>query len=207
MWNDYYHAVTAEGWHRAPLARDHPFYAVFQAEGTDADLECFETVLATALEDGLIADAVLPKSEAETREIWNIREDFEALTVEPNYFLYDVSLPIKDMSVYIDEVYRRIAARWPSGRAYTLGHVADGNLHLFVAPGESAANHHEVSECVYDPLRAYDGSVSAEHGIGLDKRDWLPHSRSAADIDLMRSLKRTLDPNNILNPGRVLQPE
>ena len=205
MWNDYYHAVTAEGWHRAPLARDHAFYVVFQAEGTDADLDCFEDILSTALEDGLIVDAMLPKSEAETRDIWNIREDFEALTEEPHYYLYDVSLPIKDMSDYIDEVYRRIVARWPLGHAYTLGHVADGNLHLFVVPGDPGANHHEASECVYGPLREYDGSVSAEHGIGLDKTGWLPHSRSATDIDLMRTLKRTLDPNNILNPGRVLQ--
>ena len=203
MWNDYYHAVTAEGWHRAPLARDYPFYVVLQAEGSDLDDARFENVLSRALEDGLIADAVIPKSEAETRDVWNIREDFDAIVQMAPYYLFDVSVPIKDMACYVDEVYRQVAARWPSGRAYTLGHMADGNLHFFVVPGEEGDHHHAANECVYDPLRPYGGSLSAEHGIGTEKLQWLPHSRSSNDIDLMRTLKRTLDPNNILNPERV----
>ena len=85
-----------------------------------------------------------------------------------------------------------------------LGHMADGNLHFFVAPGEDGDHHAASDECVYEPLRECGGSVSAEHGIGLEKISWLPHSKSSAEIQLMCSLKRSLDPNNILNPGRVL---
>jgi len=209
MWGDYYHEVTGDGWHRPPLARDYPFYVVFQAEGSDPDVDeiRFEQVLGAALEDGIIVDAVIPKSEAEVRDIWNIREDFEAVFEhQPNY-LYDVSLPIRDMAAYVDEVYARIESRWPGGRAFTLGHVADGNLHFFVSPGEAGDHHHACNECVYEPLQQYGGSVSAEHGIGIEKMRWLPHSRSVADLQLMRVLKRSLDPKGILNPGRVLPPK
>jgi FAD/FMN-containing dehydrogenase len=207
MWNDYYAAVTEEGWHRPPLSREHPFYVVFQAEGSDAEIDDarFEQVLGGALEDGLIVDAVLPKSEAEVRAVWSIREDFDALLeLEPQY-LYDVSLPIRDMENYINEVYGLLAKRLPNSKAWTLGHIADGNLHLFIWPGEEGDHHHIANECVYDPLQQYGGSVSAEHGIGVEKLKWLPHSRSEADIALMRTLKRSLDPKGILNPDRVVK--
>jgi FAD/FMN-containing dehydrogenase len=206
MWGDYYHEVTGEGWHRPPLARDYPFYVVFQAEGSDpvADEARFERVLEDAFEQGMIVDAALPKSQSEVRDMWNIREDFEAiLEMQPNY-LFDVSLPIRDMAAYVDEVYARLDKRLPESRSFTLGHMADGNLHLFVAPCAEGDHQLAINECVYDPLRPYGGSVSAEHGIGMDKIRWLPHSRSAADIELMRTLKRTLDPKAILNPDRVL---
>jgi FAD/FMN-containing dehydrogenase len=206
MWNDYYHEVTGEGWHRPPLARDYPFYVVFQAEGSDpaADEARFQRVLEDAFEQGMIVDAALPKSESEVRDMWNIREDFEAvLEMQPNY-LFDVSLPIRDMEAYVGKVYALLEKRLPDSRAFTLGHIADGNLHLFVAPCIEGDHHDVINECVYDPLRPYGGSVSAEHGIGMDKIRWLPYSRSAADIELMHTLKRSLDPKGILNPERVL---
>jgi FAD/FMN-containing dehydrogenase len=206
MWGDYYQAVTAEGGHRAPLARDYPFYVVFQAEGSDpgADDDRFEAVLTEALERQLISDAVIPKSEAETRDIWNIREEFDAVLEPAPVYLYDVSLPIRDMETYVDEVKRRVAKHWKNGECYTLGHIADGNLHFFVAPNEAGDNHHRSDECVYEPLGPSAGSVSAEHGIGTEKLAWLENSRSAEEIALMRNMKRSLDPNNTLNPGRVL---
>ena len=125
------------------------------------------------------------------------------MQLEPLY-LYDISLPIRDMENYVDEVYRLVEQRFPNGRTWTLGHIADGNLHFFISPGEEGDHYHAANECVYDPLQQYGGSVSAEHGIGVGKRRWLPHSRSRADIALMRMLKRTLDPKGILNPDRVV---
>jgi FAD/FMN-containing dehydrogenase len=206
MWGNYYAAVTAEGGHRAPLARDYPFYVVFQAEGADpaADERRFERVLESALEDGLIVDAIIPKSQSEARDIWKIREDFDAVLESGPCYLYDVSLPVRQMGTYVNEVQRRISSHWKDGQCITIGHMADGNLHLFVRPFEAGDNHDRSDTCVYEPLGKIGGSVSAEHGIGTEKLCWLPHSRSSADIELMRTLKRTLDPNNILNPGRVL---
>ena len=206
MWGDYFAAVTGDGGHRAPMPKDYPFYVVMQAEGSepDADAARFERVLVTALENGMIADAVVPKSEAEARSIWAIREDFEGILVPEPVYLYDVSLPIREMAGYVAKVKANVKARWPNGECYTIGHVADGNLHFFVQPNEKGDLHRASDECVYEPLAEIGGSVSAEHGIGTEKIQWLPHSRSAAEIQLMRVLKRSVDPKNLLNPGRVL---
>ena len=207
MWGDYYRAVTGDAGHRAPLPRDLPFYVVFEAEGADpeADAARFEDVLGLALENGDVIDAVIPKSEAEIREIWNIREEFDAVLEPEPVYLYDVSLPIRDMADYVTKVKANVTKRWPNGQCYTIGHVADGNLHFFVAPHEAGDFHHESDTCVYEPLVEVGGSVSAEHGIGTQKIDWLPHSRTTEEIDLMRKLKRSLDPANILNPGCVVK--
>ncbi len=206
MWGSYYRAVTGENGHRPPLDREYPFYVVFQAEGSDpaADDARFEAVLEQAFEEQLIADAVIPKSAAEARAIWEIRENFEPALIAPPYYLYDVSLPIRHMAEYVKAVEENVDAQWDGGTCITLGHMADGNLHFFVAPGEIGDFHPASDRCVYEPLQQYGGSVSAEHGIGLEKLRWLPHSKSDAEIRLMRSLKRTLDPNDILNPGRVV---
>jgi FAD/FMN-containing dehydrogenase len=109
------------------------------------------------------------------------------------------------MAAYIDKVKANVKARWPDGHCYAIGHVADGNLHIFVGPHEQGDFHLASDECVYEPLVEVGGSVSAEHGIGTEKIKWLPHSRSETEIDIMRSLKSSFDRNNILNPGRVFK--
>ena len=206
MWGDYYAAVTGENGHRAPLSRDYGFYVAFESEGSNPEVDAsrFEEVLEQALADGLIVDAVIPKSESESRAIWEIRENFEGILVPEPVYLYDVSLPIREMAAYVASVKTNVAKRWSGGQCYAIGHVADGNLHLFVRPLEPGDFHRASDECVYRPLAEVGGSVSAEHGIGTEKLRWLPHSRSPAEIDLMRSLKLSFDSNNILNPGRVI---
>jgi FAD/FMN-containing dehydrogenase len=97
--------------------------------------------------------------------------------------------------------------QWPASQFFALGHIGDGNLHFFVAPGEagdSAAQHAVCDELVYRPLARLGGAVSAEHGIGLEKKEWLSVSRTHSELELMRLLKRTLDRKNILNPGKVI---
>lgn len=205
MWGNYFAAVTAEGGHRAPMDRTHPYYVVLQAEGTapKADEEAFASLLEEALEAGEIVDAVLPKSEAEVRAIWNIREEFGAILNPEPVFLYDVSLPIKDMADYVVLVERGVKAKWAGGECYTLGHIGDGNLHFFVAPGVAAATHGESDAIVYGALEGFAGSVSAEHGIGTEKKDWLVSSRSEDEVATMRLLKAALDPKGLLNPGVI----
>ena len=206
MWGEYFHAVTEPGWHRAPMSRDFPFYVVTEANGTDeeADSAQFMAALETAMEEGLIVDAVVPKSQTERDALWSIREDFEAITESQPTFLYDVSLPIKDMDQYIQTVKKGLKQRWPDSTCYVLGHIGDGNLHLFVNPGFGDHSlHQEADQEVYGPLIPIGGSVSAEHGIGLEKKAWLGTSRSTEEMQLMRRLKRSLDPKNLLNPGMV----
>ena len=208
MWGNYYAGLTGDGGYRAPMARDYPYYVIAQLEGREpeADAERFEAILAGALEDGLIVDAVVPKSEAEARALWQIREGFEPLLKPDPVFVYDVSLPIAHMPEYVGRVEQNVRKCWRDGACYTLGHVADGNLHFMVHPRETDATHAESDRCVYEPLADFGGSVSAEHGIGTEKIGWLASCRTAEEIELMHSLKRSLDPKNILNRGRVLAP-
>jgi FAD/FMN-containing dehydrogenase len=210
MWGDYYRAVTEPGWHSSPLDRRHPFYVIVEARGSSGpdDARRFEAAVEEAITSGLVSDAVLPKSEAERARIWAIRENFEALHERAPLFLYDISLPVRDMLRYADEVKTILRARWPESEFFALGHIGDGNLHFFVAPGVVGAEvntlHAASDEMVYQPLEKLGGAVSAEHGIGLEKKAWLYVSRSAAEIALMKTLKRALDPKHILNPGKVI---
>jgi FAD/FMN-containing dehydrogenase len=206
MWNNYYKSVTYEGAHQAPLDRDYPFYVIAEAEGADPEVDQarFQSLLERSLENGDIIDAVLPKSTAERDALWVIREDFDPAL--PAY-LYDVSMPIKSMSTYVARLESAIAAWRPDATCLVFGHIADGNLHIFTTPFEGGANQERCNEIIYRGLDGLDGSISAEHGIGLDKKNWLADSRTGDEIALMRKLKGLLDPNNLLNPGKVIDTE
>ena len=207
MWGDYFRDVTSPGWQRAPLGREHAYYVMLEAEGPDPDADAaqFAAVMERCLEEGVVADAVIPQSDKERTALWEIRENFQALYRRKPIFLYDVSLPIREMEGYVAAVQARLKARWPASRCDVIGHIGDGNLHFFVHPGCDGADQHAQSdEDVYAPLGAIGGSISAEHGIGTEKRRHLGISRSADEIALMRLLKRSLDPKNMLNPGKVL---
>jgi FAD/FMN-containing dehydrogenase len=209
MWNDYFAGVTAPGWHASPMDRGHPMYVLIEARGSnvDGDEARFTQAIGQLLASGLVVDAVLPKSVTERERLWAIREDFEALRQHEPLFLYDVSVPMRDIQAYVAGVREGVRSAWPSGRCYTMGHIGDGNVHFFIHPGEAseavAALHEQSDRIVYGPLPQYGGSVSAEHGIGLHKKRWLPVSRSASELAVMRAVKRALDPANLLNPGRV----
>ncbi len=208
MWGDYFHQVTEPGHHIAPMARDYPYYVMLEAEGADpeADGARFQALLEDALERGEIVDAVLPKSENERRQLWDIRENFEALYEAGPTYLYDVSLPITSMTSYVNDVKQALSKRWPEAPCFVIGHIADGNLHLFITPPNDGENHHlAADQAVYDCLRGYQGAVSAEHGIGFEKKAWLGHSRSAEELALMKTLKRSLDPHQLLNRNRVFE--
>ena len=203
MWGSYFTAVTGEGGHESPFEQDYPFYVIAEAEGADpeVDAERFQRLLEAGMESGDIVDAVLPKSESERRALWNIREEFD--TALPAY-LYDVSLPIRNMETYVARLQERLAA-WRDDAAFEVfGHIADGNLHIFVKPYADGAHHAASDEIVYGCLEGLDGSISAEHGIGIDKKSWLRLSRDDDELDLMRGLKRLLDPGNLLNPGKII---
>ncbi|MDA1064711.1 MAG: FAD-binding oxidoreductase, partial [Proteobacteria bacterium] len=205
MWGEYFSAVTGDAGHSAPVAPDYPYYVLVEAQGADpdADTDRFEAILERALESGDIIDAILPKSESERAALWVVREDFEP--VLPAY-LYDVSLPIRAMSSYVERLRAKLAAWNAAAVGLVFGHIADGNLHIFVRPCGDGAAHDECDAIVYGCLAGLSGSISAEHGIGIEKKAWLSESRSGAEIALMRSMKRLLDPKNLLNPGKVIDP-
>ncbi|MFI4973332.1 MAG: FAD-binding oxidoreductase [Caulobacterales bacterium] len=209
MWPDFYQLVTTEpAKGRAPLPYGHPYYVLVEAMGANADADAgrFEEVLGEALEAGEVVDAAIAKSVAERNAMWGLRDDVGQVGRNAPIFTFDVSLQIAQMQAYVDEVRGALHARWPGTTTLMVfGHLGDGNLHLIAGVGDrSPATRHAVEETVYGPLRRLNGSISAEHGIGLQKREFLSWSRSPAELALMRTIKRSLDPKNTLNPGKIL---
>lgn len=207
MWGDHFRGVTGENGHRTPMNRDYKYYIMLEAEGGDPenDEDRFNRILESCYESEMIVDAVIPKSESERIALWDIRENFESILEPKPIFLYDISLPIVDMDNYVNTISEALKALWSNCEFYVLGHIADGNLHFFIRPNiESDQLHYQCDEIVYGVLQEYNGSVSAEHGIGMEKRDWLHCTRTEEELALMKCLKRTIDGKNLLNRGRVL---
>lgn len=206
LWGNYYDYNTAPpATNAAPLSRGAPFYVIAETLGGDpeTDRARLEAVLAEALEQGVLSDVTLANSEAERRAIWAIREDvWQVRNIAP-LLTFDVSLPIENMKDYAHEVCESVRGFAGDNRCFVFGHMADGNLHIVVAAGDDPATRARVEDLVYRPLAAIGGSVSAEHGIGLEKRAYLGLSRTPAEISTMRLLKQALDPKHILNPGKV----
>jgi FAD/FMN-containing dehydrogenase len=210
MWDDFYRLVTtapAKG--RPPIPYGHPYYVLVESLGAhqEEDSQRFERALEAALEMGHLADAVIAKSQLERNQMWGLRDDVIQLARNFPIFGFDVSLKIADMEAYVAEVRQGLAARWPKSTLIVFGHLGDGNLHVIAGVGDNSDDaRHGVEAIVYGALRPRGGSVSAEHGIGLEKRPYLDWSRAPEEVALMRRLKQALDPDNILNPGKVLAP-
>lgn len=209
MWNDFYSLIIDDGTqHGTPLALSHPFYALLESCGgnPDGDGVRFENALQEAFEQNLVVDAVVAQSKQQRADLWAIRDDVENLfTRLAPPLAFDISMGIHQMDGYVRQVRQKISARWPDGKMVSFGHIGDGNIHLVIGVGSSEPQVvHDVDEVVYGELRRIRGVISAEHGIGLEKRAYLAHSRSQDEITLMKTIKRAMDPNNILNPGKIL---
>jgi FAD/FMN-containing dehydrogenase len=157
-------------------------------------------------EDMLAAqDGVMASSEAQRTALWRLRESMsEAQKKEGPSLKHDISVPVAAIADFIHEATAAVLAALPGARPVTFGHLGDGNLH-FNFQVESTARREDIARIVHDVVHRFAGSMSAEHGIGVMKREELLRYKSAAEIDVMRTLKRTLDPKNILNPGKVLK--
>jgi FAD/FMN-containing dehydrogenase len=210
MWSEFHDLVTAPPARgRPPLAGRHPFYVLVESLGGDveADAARFEAALNEALEAGDIADAAVARSVGERQAMWALRDDVAQTSRDGPIIAFDVSLPIAAMEAYVRTVRAACAARWPDlGTPWVFGHLGDGNLHVLarIPVGATAGDRHALEEIVYGPLQGVGGSISAEHGIGLAKRDWLPLSRSPEELALMARLKQALDPGGVLNPGKIV---
>lgn len=206
MWNSFYSLVVEpNGRLAAPLAPDAAQYVVLETMGVDQqhDTAAFESLLEDLMERGLIVDGVLAKSDSERAHIWSIRDEVEPIIGSAHNF--DVSLASAEADNYLNKVETAIHNLFPEAKVIGFGHLGDNNVHVSVLGVDDVAdNIHRVEEQVYGCLAEYDGAISAEHGIGLEKRAYLPISRTEAEIELMRTLKTALDPDNILNPGKVI---
>ncbi|MDE0941079.1 MAG: FAD-binding oxidoreductase [Alphaproteobacteria bacterium] len=206
MWKNYFELVVSRPGAAQVLPTDYPFYVLMEVIGGDAtgDGERFENMLAAAMEEGLVVDAVVAKSEGERMAMWALRDDIESLDQWGPRIGFDVGLPIAEMPAYLEEIDKSIIAEWPDRKRAVFGHLGDGNLHITYSVGDNGPKTKKIiDDAVYLPLASRGGSVSAEHGIGLMKKAYLEVSRSGAEIELMKQLKSVMDPNNILNPGKI----
>ncbi|RKP58719.1 FAD-binding oxidoreductase [Pararobbsia silviterrae] len=208
MWPDFFDfGVSLTPGARSPFDARHPMYALIEHAGLDPEDRgvAFSDVLMQALEAGALRDAVIAQSLAETRALWAIREATAEFPSRLEPVNFDVSLPIGAIGRFADACRARFEQCWPGQVSYYFGHIGDSNLHVTV-DGRSVPGvpHDVIDRELYALLAPYAGSISAEHGIGVLKRDFLPVSRSAAELATMRAIKQALDPRGILNPGKLL---
>ncbi len=207
MWKEFYEMVTNSLDEKSlPLKKNIPYYVLVESMGSDQikDEEHFESLLQKALEDSVIVDAVLAKSEKERKALWAFRDDVEKQAQYGPTVMFDVSLPINEMEEYVSKVDLNLQKYWKDFHHIVWGHLADGNLHLVVGTGDLESDTiKKIENSVYEPLELIGGSISAEHGIGLEKKPYLHLSRSEEEINYMKALKDTFDPKGILNPGLI----
>jgi FAD/FMN-containing dehydrogenase len=207
LWPPFYQLLTNERSGNKKVIPDHyPLYVLMEITGSETSVPSrMEEFLETALEKNNILDAVVTQKHDDRKQFWQIREKVDHVLAEHHpVFLFDVSLPVSEMGQYVALVNNELNKNFDTVNCYIFGHMGDGNLHLMINCGEGNDSAKErVEKIVYAPLKSMYSSVSAEHGIGLSKKKWLEFSRSPEEITLMKSIKKLVDPNNIMNPGKI----
>ncbi len=199
---------------RDPLPAKSPWYILVElsdsTEGGALDA-LLEEALGDAAEKGLVTDAAIAASSTQRNDFWGLRENVsEAQKVDGVSIKHDVSVPVSRVPELIERAGAELLSRWPDIRIVAFGHVGDGNIHYNCSKSERQeakeffAQAEAVNHVVYEVVRSLGGSISAEHGLGQLKREEIKQYKSALELDLMRSIKRTLDPHGIMNPGKVL---
>lgn len=209
MWQNFYQVVTGpNSGRKPPISQDYPYYILIEGAviNRERDQEYFQDLLMGLMERGLIADAVIAKSDTERQSLWQVREDTESIFNLGPMINFDISLPLGDIPDYLSQVEGGIAQHWPEATFIQFGHLGDNNLHLSISIDDACTEaQKQVKNIVYGTLKNFHGAVSAEHGIGLEKISYLSLCRSETEIALMRCLKTALDPKGILNPGKIMQ--
>lgn len=211
IWKNSYSAMTASKATPPPLPYHYQYYVLIESLGNHQiqDQQQVENLLTQALEEQIILDAVPASSAADQQWFWKIREDVHALKIlAKNDHHFDISLPTPQIGQVVEKITKALESLAEVEVVFPFGHVADGNIHFIIGKkNASAALTHQINKIVYAPLQDLGGSVSAEHGIGLDKKPYLHLCRTSAEINLMKTLKQALDPFGILNRGKIFDHE
>lgn len=197
---------------RDPLQQRHPWYVLMELTSPGASLsETMETILSRGMEDGIVDDAAIASSLDQRRAFWAIRDVIpHAQKPEGGSIKHDVSVPVASVPEFLERASAAVIKLIPGCRPCPFGHLGDGNIHFNVSQPVGADKDafldrwHDMNDVVHGIVLEYGGSISAEHGIGFMKRDELAHVKDPVALELMRTLKATLDPNGILNPGKVV---
>jgi FAD/FMN-containing dehydrogenase len=196
-----------------PLEAPYPWYVLLEMSSSESESGIrglLERLLGQALERGLVGDGVIAESGAQAKELWHIRE---AIVEAQNYsgsIKHDVAVPVSRVADFINRATHLVTERLPGIRPMAFGHVGDGNIHFNLTQPEGADRHayvarwQEFNDIVHGVVRELAGSISAEHGVGRLKRDEITHYKEPIEIELMRLVKRTFDPDGIMNPGKLV---
>jgi FAD/FMN-containing dehydrogenase len=206
MWDDFMRAACEVAGARPPFSEAHPLYVLVETMGAsqEAEREQLEQVLGRALEDEIVDDVIVAQSMDDAQGLWQYRETVgEMLARLKPHAAFDVGIPMAEMDRFVTSVRTALEQRFPDSRHLFFGHLGDGNLHVLSGPYEAPGKLHQVEELVYCAVAEAGGCISAEHGIGTVKKEFLHFSRSADELELMRSLKKVFDPAGVLNPGRI----
>ena len=201
---------------RVPLFRNSPWCVLLENSDSESEEHArarFEALLEEAMDKGLVTDAVVAESLSQARNLWHIRESITLAQAEEGLNIkHDISVPISAIPAFVKETDALLAQHIPGVRMVDFGHLGDGNLHYNVQTpegGDAAAflrqYEPQVNTIVYDAVRRHGGSISAEHGVGSLKVDSLPKYKDPVALGLMSRIKRALDPQGLMNPGRVIR--
>lgn len=200
---------------RDPLTESYEYYVLLEIVSTKQDdnetRKNFENMLEKALESELILDAAIAQTEQQRQEFWALRENAtESQKLEGTSIKHDISVPISSIPAFYETAWQAILGVEPKARLIAFGHAGDGNLHFNVAEPKNSASKDflakwaDINHAVHEVVKQFNGSISAEHGIGQLKKDELPNYKSSIAIDVMRVIKDALDPKGIMNPGKII---
>jgi FAD/FMN-containing dehydrogenase len=194
-----------------PFSEVSPYYALLEFEMSgDATEEIITQAFESSMEAGWITDGVLSQSEAQLKNLWRYRENISEAITPYTPYKNDISVTQSNVPEFLSEVDRVVTSRYPAFELIWFGHIGDGNLHLnILKPAALEVDQFReqceiVNECVFEIVEKFAGSISAEHGVGLLKKKYLSHTRSAAEIEHMKAIKNSFDPNGIMNPGKLI---
>lgn len=204
------HVVAEKGLPR-PFTTETAFYALIEFENrSEQDMETAMELFEYCLEQGWISDGTVSQSLGQAENLWRLREDISETIARFTPYKNDISVKVSRVPQFLADVDALVTEAYPDFEIIWFGHIGDGNVHLNILKPETLAKEEflgkcsKVSDLVFDVVQKYDGSISAEHGVGLLKKPFLAYARSAAEIAYMKSIKQVFDPHNILNPGKLL---
>ncbi|TGD72968.1 FAD-binding oxidoreductase [Mangrovimicrobium sediminis] len=193
-----------------PFETEAPYYALLEFEQSgEVDMDAAMAVFEDCVGEGWVLDGTISQSLTQAENLWRLREDISETITPWTPYKNDISTVISKVPDFLDEVEAVVNAAYPDFEIIWFGHIGDGNVHLNILKPEGLdidlfrEQCGEVSKLVFDIVQRYGGSVSAEHGVGLLKKDYLQYSRSPAEIEIMRQIKRAFDPQGIMNPGKI----
>jgi len=202
--------VLAHGQVQAPFETEAPFYALLEFEAiSDQVMDDAMGLFELCVENGWVLDGVISQSETQAKNLWQLRERISESIAPRIPYKNDISVVVSRVPGFLKEIDAVVAEHYPDFEIIWFGHIGDGNLHLNILKPEDMAKEdffekcQQVNKWVFEIVQRYEGSVSAEHGVGMTKKPYLQYTRSEAEIAYLRGIKQVFDPNGIMNPGKI----